>query len=185
MKKKIGVKESVVDDIRKISEMLTDDPDVFTEEGMPMGGSMGGMKGGDVPPPPPMGGGEGMPADDMAPEGEMAPEAQWVVMMTGEENKVVGPFSSREEALAELQKCHGGEGMPDESGTVTDESGTMAVVELKAPGQGMPGEEEVGGEDLPPMGDEMGGDELGGDEMGSPAAAAGGGPPPAEEMGGY
>lgn len=182
MKKKIGIK-SEVDDIRQISEMLTDDPDVFNEAGMPMGGMPmgGGMETGAMPPPPPPGG-EEMPTDDMAPEGDMPPEeeaAQWVVMMTGAENKVVGPFGSREEALGELQKCCGGEGMPDESGVMTDENGTKAVVELKAPGQdeGMPGGEDIGGADLPPMGDDMDG---GGDEP--PAAAPGGGPPQAEDM---
>jgi hypothetical protein len=194
VKKKVGVKESVVDDIRKISEMLTDDPDVFTEEGLSMAPG-DDMVGGGTPPPPPGGEGGGMP--DMAPEGDMPPMpeeegGQWIIVKMGveaggeggEAGQAWGPYGSREEAIEELKACLQEEGMTDlmdqaESGKVSGEGFTKMVMALESGDkEEMPGEEEVGGEDLPPMGDEMGGDEMG------PPADAAGGAPPTEEMGG-
>lgn len=185
MKKKVGVGGLESDDIRKISEMLTDDPDVFVEEGMPME-PMGGMEGGDAPPPP-MG---GAPADDMAPEGDVMPEeegGQWAIMMHGAENKVWGPYGSREEAVADMKECLQAE-HPElvaqaDSGTVTGDGFTKMVVPLESSAkeeEAMVGDE-IGGEDLPPMG---GGEEpLGGAPP--PADAAGGVPPTEDMMGGY
>lgn len=160
-KKKNSVKSLEANDIRKISEMLTDDPDVFVEEGMPMGPS-DDMAGGDVPPPPAE---EGMPAD-MAPDMGMEEEGvQWVVvkMSMGEEGgeggaEAWGPFMSREEA--------------DEECAAKAGEGEHCVVAKLMPAA-MPGEEDMGmGGEMPPMGGE-----------GEPALDAGGPPAEEEDMG--
>lgn len=184
VKKKHGMESLEKDDIRKISEMLTDDPDVFNEEGMPLTPD-NDMVGGDAPPPM---GAEDMPAaddgmpDDMAPEGDMPPMeeegGQWIIvkmgMGEGEEGEAWGPYGSREEAVQELKSCLEEEGMGElaqqaETGKVTGEGFTKMVMQLQSGAEeGMPGEEEIGGEDLPPMGEE-------------PAPEMGAGGPPAEE----
>lgn len=187
VKKKHGMESLETSDIRKISEMLTDDPDVFVEEGLPMAPDAE-MVGGDVPPP----GGEEMPADDMAadmaPEGDMPPMpeeggGQWVIMKHGDENKVWGPYGSREEAIEELKTCVQEE-HPElveqaASGTVTGEGFTKMVVPLESGAEEMmPGEEEIGGEDLPPMGGETvdaGGPPAEEDTMGTGAMGMSGG----------
>lgn len=167
-KKKHSMKGLEADDIRKISEMLTDDPDVFLEEGVPMGPS-DDMAGGDVPPPPaedesPVDG--GMPAD-MGPGADTEEECQWVVvkMAMGEEggeSEAWGPFMSREEAD---QECSAKAG-----------EGAQCVVAKLTPA--MPGEEDM---DM-----DMGGEvekmaSMGGGED----PAMGGGAPAEEEMMGF
>lgn len=166
VKKKHGMEGLEADDIRKISEMLTDDPDLFVEEGLPMAPDEE-MVGGDAQPP--MQGDmpdDGMPAD-MAPEGDMPAEeegVQWVVvkMPMGEEGgeaEACGPYMSREEADHEVEAKAG--------------EGAHYVVARLMPAA-MPGDEmgdEVGAEDLPPMGGEV---------PAAPPEEMGGGVPPTE-----